>query len=147
MEVSDILEAVDIVEYISQYCDLEEKGEELWALSPFKKENTPSFSVNPEKKCWYDFSSGLGGNLLDFVMKYHKYVVYQEVWGTNGRDQLAPKKIKPFRNEPEALAFISDDKNLYMYGDMILEMQDTDGMCYIWNDHKRLWEASATKLQ
>ncbi|MBQ8619086.1 MAG: hypothetical protein IJ418_16440 [Clostridia bacterium] len=71
MEVSDIIDAVDMEEYISQFCDLEERGGELWGLSPFKDENTPSFSVNLEKKFWYDFSAGCGGNLLDFVMRYH----------------------------------------------------------------------------
>ena len=71
MEVSDIIEAVDMADYISQYCELEEKGGELWGLSPFKAEKTPSFSVNTQKKFWYDFSAGLGGNLLDFVMNYH----------------------------------------------------------------------------
>lgn len=30
MEVSDIINAIDIAEYISQYVDLEEKGGELW---------------------------------------------------------------------------------------------------------------------
>lgn len=71
MEVADIIDAVDMEEYISQFCDLEERGGELWGLSPFKDENTPSFSVNLEKKFWYDFSAGCGGNLLDFVMRYH----------------------------------------------------------------------------
>ncbi len=79
MEVSDIIEAVDIAEYISQYCDLEEKGGELWGLSPFKAEKTPSFSVNTQKKFWYDFSAGLGGNLIDFVMKYHDVQLIQAI--------------------------------------------------------------------
>lgn len=38
-------------------------------MSPFKDEKTPSFSVNPEKGFWYDFSAGVGGNLIDFVMQ------------------------------------------------------------------------------
>lgn len=71
MEVADILSAIDMIEYISQYCELEEKGGEYWALSPFKEEKTPSFSVNREKGFWYDFSAGVGGNLIDFVMRYH----------------------------------------------------------------------------
>lgn len=70
MEVADIIEAIDIAEYISRFVELEEKGGELWGLSPFKEENTPSFSLNPEKGFWYDFSAGVGGNLIDFVMKY-----------------------------------------------------------------------------
>lgn len=71
MEVAEIIEAIDIAEYISHFVDLEAKGGELWGLSPFKDENTPSFSLNPEKKFWYDFSAGVGGNLIDFVMMYH----------------------------------------------------------------------------
>lgn len=71
MEVSDILEAVDIVEYIGQYCDLEEQSDgEYWGCSPFKDENTPSFSVNPNigSGVFCDFSSGKSGNLITFVM-------------------------------------------------------------------------------
>lgn len=71
MEVDDILEQVDILEYISQYCDFEEKNGEYWALSPFKEEKTPSFSVNTEKQRFYDFSSGAGGNLIHFIRRYN----------------------------------------------------------------------------
>lgn len=71
MEVQELLEQVDIVEYIEQYCDLEEKNGEFWALSPFKKEKTPSFSIRRENQRFYDFSSGIGGNLIHFVRKYH----------------------------------------------------------------------------
>lgn len=71
MEVDDILAQVDILEYISQYCDFEEKNGEYWALSPLKEERTPSFSVNTEKQSFYDFSSGVGGNLIHFIRKYN----------------------------------------------------------------------------
>lgn len=79
MEVADIIAAIDITEYISQFVELEEKGRELWGLSPFRDERTPSFSLNPEKGFWYDFSSGLGGNLIDFVMQYKKVSVRDAV--------------------------------------------------------------------
>lgn len=73
MEVSEIVERVDILEYISQYCELTERQDgEYWGLSPLKEENTPSFSVNVEKQRFYDFSSGHGGNVLDFIKAYHK---------------------------------------------------------------------------
>ena len=114
MEVSEIVEAVDMMEYLSQYCEFEEKGGEFWALSPFKDERTPSFSVNPDKGFFYDFSSGIGGNLLDFVMKYHKVSLGQAVRmlkqyagikddGTDAVSQrLAAVKIaKKFRYSPK----------------------------------------------
>lgn len=71
MEVEEILEQIDILEYIQQFCELEEKNGEWWGLSPFKEEKTPSFSINTEKQKFYDFSSGTGGNLINFVMKYN----------------------------------------------------------------------------
>lgn len=71
MEVSDIIERIDMVEYVSQYIDLQEKNGEMWGLSPWTQERTPSFSIRPEIKGFYDFSSGKKGNLIDFVMLYH----------------------------------------------------------------------------
>lgn len=72
MEVSEIIDQIDILSYISQFCELEEKADgEFWGLSPLKDENTPSFSVNPEKQLFYDFSSGQGGSVLDFAIAYH----------------------------------------------------------------------------
>ncbi len=72
MEVSEIIESVDILEYISQFCDPQEKEDgEYWCLSPLKDENTPSFSINKEIQRFYDFSSGQGGNVLDFIRAYY----------------------------------------------------------------------------
>lgn len=68
IEASEIIAAVDIVEYIGQYIELEQKGREHWGLSCFTDEKTPSFSVDPDKQCFCDFSSGYSGNLLSFVM-------------------------------------------------------------------------------
>ena len=80
MEVCDILEAVDIVEYISQYCDLELRSDgEFWGCSPLKDERTPSFSVNQEKQTFFDFSTAIGGNLLEFIQEYHKVGLHKAV--------------------------------------------------------------------
>lgn len=79
MEVTEILEAIDILEYISQYCDFEEKGGEFWCLSPFKQEKTPSFSVDRYKQIFYDFSSGEGGNVISFIEKYHNVSIRRAI--------------------------------------------------------------------
>ena len=50
MDVADIIDAIDPIEYLSQYTDLQQRGDEFWGLSPFKDERTPSFSVDPGKK-------------------------------------------------------------------------------------------------
>jgi DNA primase len=41
-------------------------------LSPFQKEKTASFMVSPQKQIFKDFSSGIGGNAITFIMEYEK---------------------------------------------------------------------------
>lgn len=72
VEVEDLLENIDIVEYIGQFVDLEEKEGEWWGLSPFTAEQTPSFSVDGERQLYYDFSSGHGGNVLTFIQRHFR---------------------------------------------------------------------------
>ena len=67
-----MIASIDILEYISQFTEFTEKNGEYWALSPLKEENTPSFSVRKEENTFYDFSSGVGGNVLTFVRFYFK---------------------------------------------------------------------------
>lgn len=71
MTLSELIDSVDILEYISQFSEFEEKNGEYWALSPLKEEETPSFSVNTEMNRFYDFSSGKGGNVLSFIKAYN----------------------------------------------------------------------------
>ena len=44
-------------------------GNDLWFLSPFTTEKTPSFKISQRINRWYCHSSGFGGNTLDFVLK------------------------------------------------------------------------------
>lgn len=71
MEIEELIESIDIVDYISQFVELEEKNGEYWGLSPFKDEKTPSFSIRRETNSFYDFSSGIGGNVFTFVKHYN----------------------------------------------------------------------------
>ena len=70
MDVSDLIASIDIVDYLSQFTEFTQKNGEYWALSPLKQERTPSFSVRREKNQFYDFSSGVGGNVLTFTRHY-----------------------------------------------------------------------------
>ena len=79
MDLEDLIEAIDIVDYISQFVDLEERGEEFWGLSPFTSEKTPSFSVRRAFQSFYCFSSGIGGNVFTFVKYYFKCSSWEAV--------------------------------------------------------------------
>ena len=88
MELSDLIESIDILDYISQYTEFTEKNGEYWALSPFKDEDTPSFSVRKETNSFYDFSSGIGGNVLTFV----RYSARSCRWQRSQNASLRPKR-------------------------------------------------------
>ncbi|MEG1563850.1 MAG: CHC2 zinc finger domain-containing protein [Bacteroides sp.] len=78
--ISEIIEQVNIADYIGQYVELFERGGELWGLSPFKDEKTPSFSIRPEQNVFWDFSSGKGGNVIDFIKYYNNCSVGRAIY-------------------------------------------------------------------
>lgn len=50
--------------------EIKKSGREIWYLSPFRDEKTPSFKIRQDLNIWYDFGEGSGGNILDFVMRH-----------------------------------------------------------------------------
>jgi DNA primase len=69
----DILErirdAADIAEIVSEHVQLTPKGRNLFGLCPFHNENSPSFSVNPERQIYHCFGCGVGGNVFKFLQE------------------------------------------------------------------------------
>jgi len=66
--VEQVRHASDIVDVIGGYVPLKKTGSTYKALSPFQKEKTPSFNVNPHKQIFKCFSSGHGGDVFKFLM-------------------------------------------------------------------------------
>jgi hypothetical protein len=46
-----------------------ERGNRAMYLSPFRQENTASFSVNYDENLWYDHGLGEGGSIIDLVAR------------------------------------------------------------------------------
>ena len=67
--VEQIKARLSIVDVVSPYVKLTKSGRNWKGLSPFNKEKTPSFYVNPERGTYYCFSSGQGGDHFEFVQK------------------------------------------------------------------------------
>lgn len=65
-DISQVIESVDIVQEISKYVQLKQKGNEFSACCPFHNEDTPSFYVNPLKRLFYCFGCQTGGNVINF---------------------------------------------------------------------------------
>ena len=96
--LSDLIASIDIVKFISRFVDLEQRGDEWWGKSCFKDEKTPSFSVRAEPPCFYDYSSGIAGNVFTFVRYYYHcgkreaVEILKQYAGIEG--ELAPQEQK-----------------------------------------------------
>ncbi len=66
--VEQVRHACDIVDVIGSYVPLKKSGAKYKALSPFQKEKTPSFYVDPSRQIFKCFSSGPGGDIFKFLM-------------------------------------------------------------------------------
>lgn len=64
-----IKESVDIVEIIGRTVQLKKAGASFKGRCPFHQEKTPSFNVIPGKMMFHCFGCGVGGSVVDFVMK------------------------------------------------------------------------------
>lgn len=69
-KVAEVREKTDIVEVINDYVQLKKQGRHYLGLCPFHGENTPSFSVSPERQLYHCFGCGAGGNAITFLMEH-----------------------------------------------------------------------------
>ncbi|MBQ8014207.1 MAG: DNA primase [Treponema sp.] len=67
-----VLASVDIVSVVSDYVQLENRGNQWWGCCPFHHEKTPSFSVTQDKNMYYCFGCHEGGDAIKFVMEMEK---------------------------------------------------------------------------
>lgn len=68
--IDEILDRTDIVPLVESYLPLKRQGRNMVGLCPFHLEDTPSFSVSPDKQMYYCFGCQKGGNAISFVMEY-----------------------------------------------------------------------------
>ena len=70
--ILDIQKRVNIVDIISEYLPIEQKGKNYFAICPFHDDHNPSMSISPEKQIYTCFVCGESGNVFNFVMNYEK---------------------------------------------------------------------------
>jgi DNA primase len=68
-KISEIKNAANIVEIVSETVQLKKAGINHVGLCPFHSEKTPSFTVSPDKQIFHCFGCGTGGNVFSFLMK------------------------------------------------------------------------------
>ena len=69
-KINEIRKSVNIVDVISEYIPLEQKGRNYFAICPFHDDHNPSMSISPEKQIYTCFVCGAHGNVFNFLMDY-----------------------------------------------------------------------------
>jgi DNA primase len=68
-KIEEVRAAADIVDVAGDYVQLKRSGSRFMGLCPFHSEDTPSFSVDPEKNLYYCFGCQNGGDVFKFVQE------------------------------------------------------------------------------
>ena len=77
--INEIRNKVDIVEVISKYIPLTQRGKNYFGVCPFHDDHSPSMSVSREKQIFTCFSCGATGNVFTFVKDYEHIDFYDAV--------------------------------------------------------------------
>ena len=105
--VENIVNNIDICDYISNYIELKPKGDEYFGVCPFHNEDTASFSVTPARKMYFCFGCGAAGDVINFKAQYEDipYSVaakeLAEQYSVSGFDKL----------KSETVAFLKETKS------------------------------------
>ena len=67
--LDELVDRNDIVDVVSSYVSLTQKGGNYFGLCPFHNEKTGSFSVAPDKQIFYCFGCHKGGGVIQFAME------------------------------------------------------------------------------
>ncbi len=105
--IEEIKSRLSIVDVISQYMTLTNRGDRFWGRCPFHEDKTPSFSVLPEKGFYHCFSCKKSGSIFDFVMEM-EHLTFPEAVQTLARKagvalQEETEEDKKHRNQVDAL--------------------------------------------
>jgi len=77
--INEIRNKVDIVEVISKYIPLTQRGKNYFGVCPFHDDHSPSMSVSKEKQIFTCFSCGATGNVFTFIKDYEHIDFYDAV--------------------------------------------------------------------
>ena len=124
--LEELKRKVDIVNVVSKYVRLEQKGHKYWGCCPFHNEKTPSFCVDPEG-FYHCFGCKAGGDTIRFVeqmescdfmdaVKILAESVHMEVPELEGIDENVIQKKKEKDRILKLLdeAYKHYEKNLYL---------------------------------
>ena len=137
--VTQIKDAANLVQLVSEVVALKKAGRNYLGLCPFHPEKTPSFTVNEEKQIFHCFGCGLGGNVFTFLMNYHHMSFPEAVEDLSLRLGVAPpknwgeKRSDPGHSQKEALRSLQKQTADYFHRILMKEKIGKHGRDYLKN--------------
>lgn len=122
--IDKIYQAAIIEDVVGEFVHLKRSGSAYKGLSPFANEKTPSFFVVPAKGIYKDFSSGKGGNVVDFLMQHEKLSYPEALRWLAARYQIEIEEDaqsdeqQQEKSEREQLSIVSEFANRYFQQQM-----------------------------
>ncbi len=97
-EINRIRSSVNIVDVISSYLPLTQRGKNYFGVCPFHDDHSPSMSVSKEKQIYKCFSCGATGNVYHFLMEY-EHISFPEAVGKVAQLAGIPIEITDYKKE------------------------------------------------
>jgi hypothetical protein len=103
---------INLVDYLCAlgHDPIKIRNENYWYLSPLRNEKKASFKVNRIKGLWFDFGTGLGGDILDFGVLFHKCSVSDLLRRLTESNPAQLRHFPPQSSVPEIILNSSGEK-------------------------------------
>ncbi|MBE7053723.1 MAG: DNA primase [Ruminococcaceae bacterium] len=99
--IQEVIDKNDIVDVVSKQVRLKKSGANYMGLCPFHNEKTPSFSVSPTKGIFHCFGCGVGGSVINFVMKTENLTFTEAVKELAARANIVLPQINGYDSNKE----------------------------------------------
>ena len=112
-ELNNIRSNADIVDVISDYLDLKQRGRNYVAVCPFHDDHSPSLVVSRERQMFTCFTCKTSGNVFSFIMKYENVTFPEAVQtvakkiGYTLKGDFSNFKESKYKKEYEIMDFVT----------------------------------------
>ena len=136
--ITDVLKNSSIVDVVSSYIDVKQKGRTHVALCPFHDDKNPSMQISGEKQIFKCFVCGTGGSAIRFVELYEHIPFFQamqkvaEISGYHDDRLIRNIVYSPVDEELVPLKKCLDDLTTY-YQYALSTEEGKDGLDYFNN--------------
>lgn len=98
------------VDEINRWVDLKKRGLLWYGLCPFHPDKHPSFTVNERKRLWRCWPCGFGGDVFDFIQKFHSvdFLGACEILGLKRKETSQDREI--WQRAQKSFAELERDK-------------------------------------